>query len=141
MKLIIYTSDVTGRQNNCIYPHRNEVTTGDELQAAVEKDHVCAEYENNYRGIDNFLSSNCAVMDCDNDHSDDPAEWITPDSLASEYEDIKYVITFSRHHMKQKEDKGPRPRFHVYFEIEPTADAEKYTRLKRDHPYGVSLFR
>lgn len=132
MNLTIYQSDVVGKQNNCLYPHRLEITNADELAAAVAKDHVCAEYENNYRSISNFRWSNCAVMDCDNDHSEDPAEWITPESLASEFEDIQYAITFSRHHMKQKEDKGPRPRFHVYFEVEPTADADKYTRLKRN---------
>lgn len=132
MKLIIYQADVVGKQNNCLYPHRLEVTNADELAAAVVKDHVCAEYEKNYRSVANFIRSNCVVMDCDNDHSEDPAEWITPESLASEYEDIRYAITFSRHHMKVKEGKSARPRFHIYFEIEPTADAEKYTRLKRN---------
>lgn len=132
MKLIIYQADVVGKQNNCLYPHRLEVTNADELAAAVAKDHVCAEYENNYRSVANFIRSNCVVMDCDNDHSEDPAEWITPESLASEYEEIRYAITFSRHHMKVKEGKSARPRFHIYFEIEPTADAEKYTRLKRN---------
>ena len=132
MKLIIYQSDVVGKKNNCIYPHRVEVRSTEELAAAVAKDHVCAQYENNYRSVANFLNSNCAVMDCDNDHSDDPAEWITPESLAAEYGDIKYAVTFSRHHMKEKEGKSARPRFHVYFEISPTADAERYTRLKQN---------
>ena len=131
MNLIIYQADVVGKQNNCVYPHRREVKSADELAAAVAMDHVCAEYDNNYRSIANFKKSNCVVMDCDNDHSDDPAEWITPESLASEYEDIKYAITFSRHHMKEKEGKSARPRFHIYFEIEPTTDADKYTKLKR----------
>ena len=131
MKLIIYQADVVGKKNNCMYPHRREVGSADELSAAVAMDHVCAEYENNYRSIANFKKSNCVVMDCDNDHTDDPAEWITPESLASEYEGIKYAITFSRHHMKEKEGKSARPRFHIYFEIEPTADANKYTKLKK----------
>ena len=131
MKLIIYQADVVGKKNNCMYPHRREVGSADELSAAVAMDHVCAEYENNYRSIANFKKSNCVVMDCDNDHTDDPAEWITPESLASEYEGIKYAITFSRHHMKEKEGKSARPRFHIYFEIEPTADASKYTKLKK----------
>ena len=131
MRLIIYQADVVGKKNNCMYPHRREVGSADELAAVVAMDHVCAEYENNYRSIANFKKSNCVVMDCDNDHTDDPAEWITPESLASEYEGIKYAITFSRHHMKEKEGKSARPRFHIYFEIEPTADASKYTKLKK----------
>mgnify|MGYP006988908039 CR=1 FL=1 len=101
MKLIIYTADVVGVESNCLYPHRQVVTDAAGLIAAIAKDHVCAEYKGGYRGTDNFLRSNCVVMDVDNDHSDDPAEWITPESLAEEYGDIRYAITFSRHHMKK----------------------------------------
>ena len=132
MILTIYQADVVGKQNNCLYPKRLSVTNGVELAAAVAMDRVCAEYENNYRSVANFIRSDCVVMDCDNDHSEDPAEWITPESLASEFEEIQYAITFSRNHMKVKEGKSARPRFHVYFGIEPTADADKYTRLKRN---------
>ena len=35
MNLIIYQADVVGKQNNCVYPHRREVTNADELAAAV----------------------------------------------------------------------------------------------------------
>ena len=132
MNLVIYQADVVGVKKNCLYPHRLTVKNADELISAVAKDHVCAEYENNYRLNENFVRSNCVVMDCDNDHSEDPAEWITPESLESEYGNIRYAITFSRHHMKEKEGKSARPRFHIYFEIDPTADADKYTLLKQN---------
>ena len=132
MKLIIYTADVVGVESNCLYPHRQVVTDAAGLIAAIAKDHVCAEYKGGYRGTDNFLRSNCVVMDVDNDHSDDPAEWITPESLAEEYGDIRYAITFSRHHMKKKEGKSARPRFHVYFEVSVFKDAERYAALKRN---------
>lgn len=132
MKLIICTADVTGVESNCLYPHQLEVTDGAGLMAAIAGDHVCAVYKGNYRSSTNFVRSNCVVMDVDNDHSDDPAEWITPESLEEEYADIRFAITFSRHHMKQKEGKGPRPRMHVYFEISEYTDAEKYAALKRN---------
>ena len=54
MKLIIFQADVVGKKNNCMYPHRREVGSADELAAVVAMDHVCAEYENNYRSIANF---------------------------------------------------------------------------------------
>ena len=130
MNLIIYASDVVGVKTNCVYPHRFEAGNAEALRKAVCKDHVCAEYRNNYRGNENFIISNCVVMDVDNDHSDDPAEWITPESLAQEYEGIRFAIAFSRHHMKTKEGKGPRPRFHIYFETEPITDAQEYGDLK-----------
>jgi len=100
MKLTIFISDVVGVKSNCVYPHRLDVDSPETMKEAVRWDHVCAEYQNNYRGNENFITSNCVVMDVDNDHSDDPAEWITPESLVEEYSDIKFVIVFSRHHMK-----------------------------------------
>ncbi len=130
MRLILQTANVAGDEKNCLYPNRAEVTSAEELQSAVRMDHVCAEYDNDYRSKDNFRCSNVVVMDCDNDHSEDPAEWITPEKLDEMLPDISYAIAFSRHHMLKKQDKGPRPRFHVYFEIEPTEDAEEYASLK-----------
>ena len=130
MKFTIYTADVTGVQDNCIYPHRHEITDAASLARAVRRDHVCAEYKNNYRGKDNFIVSDCLVMDVDNDHTDDPAGWITPEALAAEYEDIEFAICYSRHHMKQKDGFGPRPRFHVYLRIDPTKDPDLYRDMK-----------
>ena len=43
MNLIIYQADVVGKQNNCLYPHRREVTNADELAVAGAMDNVCAE--------------------------------------------------------------------------------------------------
>ena len=63
MQLIIYTADCTGNAKNCKYPHRAIVINADELQTAVSRDHVCAEYQGNYRSVDNFISSNGVVMD------------------------------------------------------------------------------
>ena len=82
MKLIMQTANVVGNEENCLYPNRVEVSSAEELQAAVRRDHVCAEYKGNYRSSVNFLSSNCVVMDCDNDHTENPDEWITPEKLA-----------------------------------------------------------
>ena len=130
MKFIIYTADVTGVQDNCTYPHRHEIVDVASLAKAVRRDHVCAEYKNCYRGKDNFIVSNCVVMDVDNDHTEDPAGWITQEALAMEYEDIKFAICYSRHHMKQKDSFGPRPRFHIYFETPPITDHEAYSDLK-----------
>ena len=38
----------------------------------------------------------CVVMDVDNDHSENPADWILPEALAEEYADIRFAICFSR---------------------------------------------
>lgn len=130
MKLIIYSSDRAGNKANCIYPYRHEATDAASLSDAVRCDHVCAQYRENYRSNDNYIISNCVVMDVDNDHTEDPSEWITPESLAEEYADIQFAITYSRNHMKQKESYSPRPRFHIYFEIDPVTDADAYAEIK-----------
>lgn len=131
MKLIFYTANCIGNAKNCSYPNRIEVTTAEELKAVVKTDHVCGEYKNNYRSADNFVESVVAVMDCDNDHSENKREWVTPEKIDEMLPDVSYAIAPSRNHMKQKDDKTARPRFHVYFLINPCKDAMYYVKLKR----------
>lgn len=64
MNFVIYTADCTGNKANCDYPHRVEVDSSDVLQEAVKKDHVCAEYKDNYRNKDNFVTSNARDKSC-----------------------------------------------------------------------------
>lgn len=131
MKLVFYTANCTGNAKNCSYPNRVVVTNAEELKAVVRMDHVCAEYKNNYRSADNFVESVVAVMDCDNDHSDNPDDWITPEKIDELLPDVSYAIAPSRNYMKQKDAKSARPRFHVYFLIHLYEDAVEYTQLKR----------
>ena len=130
MQLVLQTANVAGAETNCIYPNRVEVTSAKELQEAVKMDHVCGEYKDNYRSIKNFIRTNVVVMDCDNDHSDNPEDWITPEKLEELCGDLSYAIAFSRNHMKEKHGKAPRPKFHVYFETGEITDAAYYKALK-----------
>lgn len=131
MQITMFTADCTGQAANCSYPNRRVVTTPEEMQEAVRFDHVCAEYKGNYRSIGNFARSDVVVMDIDNDHTEDSVEWITPEKLDEMLPDISYVIAFSRNHMKVKDGKAARPKFHVYFQITETIDAGWYAALKR----------
>ena len=131
MQITMFTADCTGQAANCSYPNRRVVTTPAEMQKAVRFDHVCAEYKGNYRSIGNFARSDVVVMDIDNDHTEEPAEWITLEKLDELLPDISYVIAFSRNHMKVKDGKAARPKFHVYFQITETTDAGWYAALKR----------
>lgn len=129
--ITIYTAECIGNAANCLYP--NEVKITDEVSAklAFSKDMVCARYRNNYRSIDNFELSNALPMDCDNDHSDDPACWIGPEDISTFFSGVTCIFHYSRHHMKPKGDRSARPRFHVIFLIKPTADAADYTDIKK----------
>lgn len=98
-------------------------------------DHVCAEFKNCRRSGDNFLSCDVDVMDCDNDHSDNPADWVHPEDLEEKIgKDVAYAVVPSRNNMKPKDGRSARPRFHVYFPHDPVTDGEACAALKK--PYS-----
>ena len=69
-------------------------------------------------------------MDCDNDHTEKEELWVRPEALLEELSDVAFAITYSRHHMTEKNGKKARPKFHVYFQIPVTRDAGAYKALK-----------
>lgn len=127
----IYSSDCIGVPGNCLYPHSFEISDAATLQRAVCHDYVCAAYANSYRNGENFLSSDCLPVDCDNDHSEDPATWVTPEDVAANFPGVRFAVHYSRHHMKEKEGKAARPKFHVLFPINTMTDAKAYSDLKK----------
>jgi len=131
MKFTIFTARCSGKKSNCSYPDRREIMSVDELKEAVRYDHVCGEYKDNHRSIENFLRSDVLVMDCDNDHTEISDEWITLDTVEELFGDYSYALATSRHHMKEKDGKVARPKFHIYFEISDITDPEAYAALKR----------
>lgn len=130
MQFTIFDADCVGKAANCSYPHKVVVDNSTTMKGAVAHDHVCATYKNNYRNIDNFQMSDVIPMDIDNDHSEDPADWITEDKMDEFFGSIDYVLVPSRHHMLDKDGKSARPRYHVYFPIEAINDPKAYTAIK-----------
>jgi len=98
----IYSSDYLGAPSNCSYPHPFQVTDAATLADAVKKDYVCAEYMNHYRNGENFLGSDCLPVDCDNDHSENPDDWVTPADVQNAFPDITFAVHYSRFHMREK---------------------------------------
>jgi putative DNA primase/helicase len=139
MQMTIYDAVTVGSRSNCVYPNPVTVTDADTMRQAAAFDHVCAAYKQNYRSVDNFLKADCLPMDCDNDHSDDPDDWLTPFDVAMDFPGVGMIFVYSRSHMKQKGKRGPRPRFHVYFICTETTNSEIYSswkdRLIVDYPY------
>lgn len=130
MQLTLFTAKCTGNRANCSYPVKAVISSAEELREAVRTDHVCASYKGNYRSIDNFLSSDCLVMDIDNDHSERKEDWITAEKIASIFEDVDYALATSRSHMVPKQGKVARPKYHIYFPMENCTDAKRYTAMK-----------
>lgn len=130
MQMTFFHADVVGKPANCSYPHKVVVADAKTMEGVVSHDHVCATYANNRRSKDNFVESDVVPMDIDNDHSDNPDDWITEDKMDELFGCIDYVLVPSRHHMLPKDGKSERPRFHAYFPIETCRDAEQYAALK-----------
>lgn len=139
MQMTIYDAVTVGSRSNCVYPNPVTVTDADTMRQAAAFDHVCAAYKQNYRSVDNFLKADCLPMDCDNDHSDDPDDWLTPFDVAMDFPGVGMIFVYSKSHMKPKGKRGPRPRFHVYFICTETTNSEIYSswkdRLIVDYPY------
>ena len=127
----LYRSNIIGNSSNCRYPVEVEINTEDDLRDAVSRDYVCARYRHNYRQIDNFIGADCLPVDCDNDHSEDDIDWISPDDIAHAFPGVTFAIHYSRNHMKEKSGKAARPKFHVLFPIDFITDAEQYKALKQ----------
>ena len=127
----LYHADYIGQPNNCLYPHKVRITDKDSLIQAVSHDYVCAEYLGNYRSNGNFVGSDCLSVECDNDHSENPADWKTPADIAAAFPAVMFAVHYSRNHMKVKNGKPARPKFHVFFVIDPVTDAEEYANLKK----------
>ena len=101
----LYSADFIGNPGNCSYPHKTVVMDADSMRNAVSHDYVCAEYKNHYRNSDNFLSADCLPVDCDNDHSEDPKDWITPADVLEAFPGVSLAIHYSRFNQREKNGK------------------------------------
>lgn len=131
MKFTIYTADCREDETNTLYPNRRVISSAEELKDAVSHDHVCALYRGYHRSNDNYLESDCIPMDNDNDHSEDPADWICPEDYSDLLPGISLAVVPSRSDMKEKDGKSARPRHHVFFPVDVISDAEEYAAVKR----------
>lgn len=137
--MTIYTSNTTQNPRNCSYPNKCVINNADDLSKATEYDYVCAQYKDNIRKKDNFICSDCLAMDCDNDHSDNPEDWVTPDDVEKAFPGVVFYVHFSRNHNKEKDGKSARPRFHVLFPIDECKNADEYLAMKKN-THEIILF-
>lgn len=133
-ELKLYFADCAGAPSNCSYPHEAVVTDAIILRQVVRRDYVCVAYKKGYRANSNFLTTTCLGMDCDNDHSENPEDWVTPEDVRRTFPDVTFAVHFSRNSMKEKRGKAPRPKFHVLFLIEEMTDPAEYSaQIGRAH--------
>lgn len=129
MDIMVFHSGYCGNAQNCKYPYSGIGSTLEELKKLFCYDHTFIRFRDNYRSKENFLEATVATLDNDNDHSDDPRDWVPIDAIPKLFSGISCVISTSRHHMKQKSDRSPRPRYHVAFQIDALTDPVEYAAL------------
>ncbi|UUM57978.1 phage/plasmid primase, P4 family [Streptococcus suis] len=132
MQFTLSHSGQTGVQTTTVYPNQVIITDEISLQTVVQFDHVAGLFLNNTRSNTNFIQSDVLVMDIDNDHSENPYEWITVERLKEIFADYNFALVTSRSHLKAKGGKAPRPKFHIYFQIEEVADKDIYVAMKEE---------
>lgn len=136
----LFTATTSGLASNTHYPNRAVITDAAGLEAVARLDHVAAEYQGNQRSTHGFVISNCLVMDIDNDHTENPEEWVTPQVLADLLTGVEFMTASSRNDGKSKHGTEPRPRFHVYLPIQPVTDPGTYAGLKKSLADRFSFF-
>ena len=127
----LFTATTSGLASNTHYPNKATITDAADMEAAARFDHVAAEYQGNQRSTHGFVTSDCLIMDIDNDHSEIPDEWVTPQGLADLLASVEFMTVTSRNHNTSKHGTPPRPRFHVYLPISPVTDPAAYAGLKK----------
>ncbi len=127
--LPIWVARCRGNNTNCLYPDFHTATDVDTLKKMVANDHTFICFKNNYRDEKNFKYTDTLVTDCDNTHSDDPKDWITKEAIIDEFRDVSMLIYTSRNHMKPKDGKAPRPKYHIVFFVDRITSPDEYKRL------------
>ena len=128
--ITIYTSNQHGATFNAYYPNKQIIASVKDLEVAAQYDQVFAEYRNHHRASADFIKSDCLPFDCDNDHSDVETDWKTAEDVEEAFPGVPFYVVYSRHHLKQKGARSPRPRFHVILPIDVISDVDAYKKMK-----------
>lgn len=128
--LTIYQADCCGNAKITKYPIVVSPPDIASLINAISHDHTFISFKDNRRSVTNYIGTDVITADCDNNHSDNEEDWFTAEDIFNKYPGVKLIITTSRHHMKWKDGKSPRPRYHIVFYVgHILSTVTKYTAL------------
>jgi len=139
MIITIYTSNYRGEPAKTIYPNEVKIDTKAPLDPSIfTHDYVGAYLKDNARSNDNFIKTNCMLVDIDNDHSENEAEWFDKADVENILKGVPHIIHYSRNHMVDKQVKKNngtiiikprRPKMHILIAIKETRKKEEYDTL------------
>ena len=138
MIITFYGSDVREEPQNTSYPHKYQIDTktGEYNPSMFMFDYVGPTFKDSRSG-DNFVKSDCLLIDIDNDHSDTPSEWFDKDDIENVIKGVPHIIHYSRNHMLDKPKKNKngvttikqkRPKMHIILAANITSK-EEYDKL------------
>lgn len=115
-KITLYPSNVRGFASNTKYNHKITITNIENLlRRALSVDYVPVANTDNTMSSKKIISSNCIIVDLDNEHSDNDAVFIDINKVKEAFPDVMFYVHYSRNSMKPKNGKSPRPKFHIIF--------------------------
>lgn len=124
-------SNTTGDATNNWYGNSLEIHDVSDLACVCGNDYTAVKFKDGFRSNKNFIRADVVILDIDNNHSDDPEQWVMPKMILEAFPNVRLGIHFSRNHMKEKDGKAARPRFHVIFMAEPITDARLYSEIAK----------
>lgn len=128
--ITLFTSRSAGNAGNIYYPIKTSIHSPSDLQEATRLDHVGVELKDGYRKNENFIRADCIIMDIDNDHSDNPNDWVTFANVSAQMPDVQMYAVASRHNQLPKGNLSARPRFHIYFPVPLISTCDEYSAIK-----------
>jgi hypothetical protein len=118
----LITSNTKLNPKNTFYPNVVKILNKEQLLEAIKFDHCASLMENGYRKNENWVGSDCIMVDVDNQNNEVP---YTIEQALYDFRRYKCFIVPSKSHLKEKNGKIVE-RFHIYFPIKQCLDPERY---------------
>jgi len=129
--LYLGTSELLDQKTNQSYSNSIYITNLDELIKVTRNySNTPNCFKDGKRLKDNWLKTNCLIIDIDNKESENSYDWLTI-SDASKMIGVTHYVIPSKSHLKQKLKDGkpiegegfsPRPRYHIYIPTNETIE-------------------
>lgn len=134
------TATSSGNAHNNHYPNHHQITDQAGLEQVARLDHVAATYTNDRRSSASLISSDCVVMDIDNNHTEESSNWVTSEKLAELMAGVVFMGPDPRkkrpedqqgHHPPQR--RQPHHQVHLGRVADPPSIRPLPGRLQRSH--------
>lgn len=150
---MLYISGAMQDKYKTSFPFSCEILDAEDLRLiAAGTDYCMAEFRNGFTSRGEYRRSHCAAedfvqsdvlyADIDNDGCIEATQF-TIEAFDNIFHEYEYFLTTSKSHRKQKDEKPPLDRFHVFFPLDqPVTDRETmkgYLQSLHKHFFGMKV--